>query len=1067
MPYRFRHERRVTAAGVLCCAVVWSSLTLAQAPPSPDYSQEAVVIQQSRTIYRFEKDGTGRREVYMRLKAQSEAGVQQWGQIVVGYNAANERPEVRYVRVHKPDGSIVTTPHDAVQDLTSPVQRVAPIYTDFRQKHVTVEALRPGDTLEFAVITTIHTALAPSQFWTEYDFQREAIVLDEQLEVDVPADHLITLKTQPGFDAAVNDSDGRRTYRWARAQLTRTAERAEKEKREANDGKAAQEARVAAIRLTTFQTWEQVGRWYAALEGPQRTPGADVRRKAQELVAGLTTDLAKIEALYEFVATNFRYVSLSLGLGRYQPRAAGEVLREQYGDCKDKHTLLASLMDAVGLNASAVLINSEAKIDPSFPSPSQFDHVITRAMVAGDEVWVDTTSEVAPFRLLAQPLRNKQALVVDTASAPRLIDTPANPPTKSFVAQDIDATLGDTGTLDAHVRMSFRGDVELLMRTIFRGVPASDWKKLLEQVAGSLGATGEVSNWKVGEPAALRAPYTIEFDLSVPRYADLTSNKLTVSLPLAKVSMTNSADDDAQDEPTIPLGAAPSEASYRLRLRLPATVTIQSPVPVTVARDYAEYRSVYSITGSTFSAERLATVRRSELPSDRRQDYAAFVRVVSADARQTLALHNTAPIASNASATSKVSELNRSGYDALQAGNYAQAVALLTRVVELEPKDKVAWNNLGQAYMGLRKTEPAIEAYRKQIEINPYDASAYNNLGRAYMAQQKYAEAEAAFQKQLEVNPLDRYAPANLGWLYVERRQYEQAIPPLEKAIALSPDYAWLHVQRGKALLHLKRDVEAIAAFDRAVELSPTPTMWNDIGYELAVKGVHLDRAQQYAESAVSSVTAASRNLDIARADDKALAVVRSLAAYWDTLGWVYFARGDLGRAERFVEASWQLGQHGEVGDHLAQIYEKQGRRDDAVRTYAMALAAYQPPPDLRERLANLLGSMAQVDAVVSTHRDQLSKARTIPIAGKGIPGKTTDVFVLIAAPSTIEGVRFVSSDDAFRSFDAAIRAAAHGRMFPEDGPAKILRRGIVACEPSGGGCTLTLLLPDDAEPVK
>ena len=72
-----------------------------------------------RTRYRFENDGTGRRELFARIKVQSEAGVQQWGQVVVGYNSANEKIEIPSVRVLKADGSVVTTPEDSVQDLSA------------------------------------------------------------------------------------------------------------------------------------------------------------------------------------------------------------------------------------------------------------------------------------------------------------------------------------------------------------------------------------------------------------------------------------------------------------------------------------------------------------------------------------------------------------------------------------------------------------------------------------------------------------------------------------------------------------------------------------------------------------------------------------------------------------------------------------------------------------------------------------------------------------------------------------------------------------------------------------
>src|SRR6185295_20143080 len=72
-----------------------------------DYSQEAIVIEDLRTSYRFERDGTGQRDVTFRGKVQSEAGVERLGQLVIGYSAANEKLDMDYVRVRKADGSIV------------------------------------------------------------------------------------------------------------------------------------------------------------------------------------------------------------------------------------------------------------------------------------------------------------------------------------------------------------------------------------------------------------------------------------------------------------------------------------------------------------------------------------------------------------------------------------------------------------------------------------------------------------------------------------------------------------------------------------------------------------------------------------------------------------------------------------------------------------------------------------------------------------------------------------------------------------------------------------------------
>ena len=91
-----------------------------------NYSQEGFVVEQYRSRYRFEADGTGRKETVARIRVQSEAGVQQWGQIQVGYNSANERVEIAYVRVIKADGSVVNAGEDAVQDLSAPLEQQAP-----------------------------------------------------------------------------------------------------------------------------------------------------------------------------------------------------------------------------------------------------------------------------------------------------------------------------------------------------------------------------------------------------------------------------------------------------------------------------------------------------------------------------------------------------------------------------------------------------------------------------------------------------------------------------------------------------------------------------------------------------------------------------------------------------------------------------------------------------------------------------------------------------------------------------------------------------------------------------
>ncbi len=1046
--------------------------------PEHDYSQEAFVVEQSRTRLRFESDGTGRKETVARVRVQSEAGVQQWGQIQIGYNSANERVEIAYVRVIKADGSIVKAGDDAVQDLSTPVEREAPVYTDFRQKHITVPGLRPGEVLEYDIVTVIHTPLAPGQFWTDYEFDKSNIVLDEEFDVDVPADRPLKLKNKPGMDPKITEANGRRVYHWTSSHLEREDSTKDKDKKKKKKRKNPDDE-YPDVQLTTFVSWDQIGRWYASLDKDRRAPSPEVRAKAEELTKGLTTDMDRVEALYDYVARNFRYVSLSLGLGRYQPHAAADVLHNQYGDCKDKHTLLASLLEAEGFHASSVLINSSRKLDPDVPSPSQFDHVITMLpMGAGkneQEVWMDTTAEVAPFRLLAYPLRDKLALVIPAAGTPHLEETPAGTPMPDSEISEVDGKVNQIGKLEAHVHYTFRGDEELMLRSIFRRVPEAQWQRVIENVNAGVG--GEITNLKISDPAATREPFTMSYDVSKPNFLDWSKKKSDLTLPFCQFNLQDFGTGDDLDANAEPLKLGPkAEYVYKIKLELPATYTAHAPLPFSLKRDYAEYQATYKEDGTTFTATRTLDMRQDELPVSRVEDYAAFRHAVISDLGQVLSVENTVAGTPAPPADMKADDLIESGRAAIASGNLPMAIEVLKRATEVDPKNKYVWNTLAAAYLGMRQNDSAIAALNKQIEINPYDEYAYNALGRAYWQERKYDEAATAFNKQIEINPLDKFAHAGLGSMYSEWHKYDLAAPELEKAASLTPDNAELQVSLGDAYLNLGQDDKALATFDHAIEISATPLVWNNVAYQLSLKGSHLDRAQQYAESAVSATTAALRNLSLDRLTQQDLTLVPSLIAYWDTLGWVYFSKGEYDKAEKYVAAAWGLGQHGEVGDHLGQIYEKEGKKDRALETYELALAGLRPTDETQGRIAALLKSDPKLKANGKDAKEDLQSLRTIEV-GKATLNKdkqkqtgSADFFVLLSGgagtPARAESVKFVSGDQKLKIFSDAIRTTQYRLTLPDDTPVKVLRRGILSCSTTTEKCIFVLMLPDDVRTV-
>lgn len=1018
----------------------------------PDYSKEPFVIESMHYHVRFDVDGTGRQEATVRIRVISQAGVQQLGQLVLSYNAANQKMEIGYVRVRKADGSVVTAGVDAVQDLSAPISTEAPMYTDLRQKHVSVPALQPGETFEYSVTTVTDTALAPGNFWFEYNFEKNVITLDEQLEVDVPRTRSLTIKTQPGFEPKTSEENGRRFYRWNRSYRLR------EEEEKANKKKPSRLPQTTDVQLTTFENWEQVGSWYRSLERDRATPTPELRAKAAELTRGLATPLGKIEALYDFVSKNFRYVSLSFGLGRFQPHAAAEVLANQYGDCKDKHTLLSALAQAVGMDAYPVLIPSQRKLDRDVPSPAQFDHVISVVPLGGDMVWLDTTAEVAPFRLLATSLRSKTSLVIPREAPAHLVETPPNPPFASTQEVEIEAALSDLGKLDARVRYTLRGDSELVLRSAFRRTPQKQWKALAQLVANGDGFRGEVKEVTASDPAATREPFHLEYRLEMPGYLDWSNKRVQLVPPLPGMGLPDADEDADESSEPVELGS-PFSVTARMKLLIPARYSARMPVAVKVARDYAEYRSHYSVEGSTLAAERTLRLVASELPAERAKDYALFFRrAVRNDEAQNFSLESSLAAAPEIPADAKAEELLQAASAAAQNSNFSVAASLLEKLVANEPKHKQAWKLLGFVRMAMQQYDPAIEAFRKQAEVNPYDENAFYGMGLAFYQQQKYEDSAAALRKQLEVKPLDKTAQGTLGIVLREWRKYSEAAPELERAVALSPDDANLYVNLGQTYLNLDQSEKAATAFDKAVELDTSPTTLNNVAYELTVHSVNLDRAQRYAESAVATTAGELQNAALERLQLQDLQRTTALASYWDTVGWIHYRRGDLAGAEKFVEAAWLLNYRGEVGDHLGQIYEKMGKKQDALRLYALATAATHLVPESRAHLSSLAGSNGGADALVKNAAADLSALKTLSL-GKLLEGKEeagAEFYVLLGPGPRVESVRFVRGNERLRSLGERLRGLSFGRVFPDETPTRIIRRGTLSCA-GDGACVFVL----------
>jgi hypothetical protein len=594
----------------------------AKAAPAGDFSKEALVVERVSTRVREEADGTGFHESSTRVRIQSEAGVKQMAVLMFTYTASNQQAEIGYVRVIKPDGTMVVTPDYNVQDLPADVSREAPMYSDIHQKHVAVKGLGVGDTLEYKVTLRTVKPEVPGQFWLEYSFEKNLIALDEQLDLDLPDGKAVTVAS-PDAQPTITRAQGRVLYRWSSSNLTRP---------DPDKPKSIKHWKPS-VQVTTFTGWDQVGAWYWSLQKDEMTVTPAIQAKADALTKGLTTDDEKMRAIFAAVALHTHYIGISFGIGRYQPHLAEDVLSNEYGDCKDKHTLLATLLRAAGIEAWPVLISSGRELDPAVPSPAQFDHVITVVPRPNSNpaklIWMDATEEVAPVGVLMQVLRDKQALAIPAGKPAYLERTPADLPFPQSFLFTANGKLSDKGEFTGRIEQTYHGDVELMMRALFRQVPQSQWKQFVQQMIGNMGFGGETGQPEVSQVEQTSEPFHFGFDYTRQKYSEWEDRRINPPMPgvgweLAPGTREVKPADDVE------LGST-GEQDYKTSVQMAPGWVVTTPIGIDLKEDWAEYHSSYNFANGTFTAERKLVMKKDKIPLADWDKYRAFREAIYTD----------------------------------------------------------------------------------------------------------------------------------------------------------------------------------------------------------------------------------------------------------------------------------------------------------------------------------------------------------------------------------------------------------------------------------------------------
>lgn len=1043
--------RRSVFVGVLAMFLCEGGILTAQDTPRPDAVRDPIVVEKLVERHTFDTEGVQTSTSEVRLRVQSAAALDDVGTIALPYRRASSTLTIEYVRVRKASGAIVETPVSSAIDTPAEITRSNPTFSDLYFRHVNVQGLSVGDTLEYATSTRTES-LIPGQFWFENELGGRWATTDAEISVTVPVSRAPLVKHR-GVAPTVSTAGDVRTYVWRASNLEAPDERAWTIRAFASRNERP------AIQVTSFKSWEEVGRALQNLWATRADPTPAIQAKARALTEGSADDEERIRRLYKFVATEIRYVAIEFGVGAIQPHPADDVLANGFGDCKDKHVLLTALLGAVGIPAHAAIIGPGMGFDADIPSLAPFDHVITNVPRPAGAVWLDATLGVAPYGQLIANERDRDVLLLPRHDPPRLAKTPTTSPNDNLIRVLTEGTLEPGGTLRATVSQTFSGDAELVMRTLFRAYPPAQWPTIAMRTSLPARFGGTVSEVVATPPDDIDVPFRVTFKYTSDTLSAWAKHQLIA--PLTAVSLAVIPE---TPEPAVPVDTFAGKIVETARIQLPMGFRAGAPAaPVTLESAFGTYRYTASVTSNVFTAERELTQTRAMIPVADFSAYRSF-RDKTSEMREYITLTELKAWAFNDSPTidwyglcpSEAESELRKATGVAERKEFPAALTAASAVTTREPRLACGWLILAWIQTQSGNVDAAVESMRQQLAAAPtasghkYLAMSLARLGRRDDALAAWAAGRAAY-------PDDPEFALYLGSALLGAKRFAEAASVLETEADTQQKSVRFLRTLGEAYLDAGRVPEGIARLTASADLDSSPGNLNEVAWRFADRAVALDAAVTMAKAAIDKTEADVARLEPASIDAAGLRLHDALAAYWDTLAWAHFKKKELEPAERYARAAWQLGGLPVLARHLGDIQGARGLQREQVDMYLASsvvgltsadLARRQQSPEAAQSLA---AALKQVRDAASVNVRRVEGAEGL-----------ADAFVLVSSDGVVQSVRVLGSDPVM----APQFQRLQGVVLPFRAPSpavRVVRRGVMTCLPDAATCQFRLLSTAEA----
>jgi len=404
----------------------------------------------------------------------------------------------------------------------------------------------------------------------------------------------------------------------------------------------------------SYTDWTHMGGWYEELSRDERVPDETVAAKANELAPAAKPSLERIRALAAFVQKEIRYVSIQIGIGGFEPHKAPSVLANRFGDCKDKATLLAALLEAIGVPSYYLIVNTDrGTVTQASPvSLYSFNHAILAIRLPDDipdsgldglvkhPRWgrllvFDPTMPTTPLGRLPFYLQDNTALLV-AGDGGELVSLPRPSPESNVLDRQAKLTLTADGACAGEVQEVRRGSLADSYRYQLQASTEAERRKILETFLSRFFASFTLKDYDIRNLDDPQSDLIVSYRFTAPSYAKRAGGLLVIR-PRVLGQKTVDLTSRAKGPRLTSIGLLETTALERdeFAFELPeGFVAEELPKPVDLEAGFAFYKSTTETSGRQLVYRREYRLREPTLPAARYDEAVKFYLAVGTDEKQ-------------------------------------------------------------------------------------------------------------------------------------------------------------------------------------------------------------------------------------------------------------------------------------------------------------------------------------------------------------------------------------------------------------------------------------------------